>query len=112
MTYETLPFESMAHTLREVGSGDSGRVVRAVLGASLKSEDPEWVEACAVSLTNAADIEVRRAAILAIAHLARRFRQVSPGAVNAVVERAGREDALSGAIDDLREDLDDLGIAL
>jgi hypothetical protein len=68
MTYALLPYESMAQTLREIGSGDSARVVAAVLGAALESPDRERVEECAVSLTNTADIEVRRAAILAIAH--------------------------------------------
>jgi hypothetical protein len=112
MTYEQLPYESMEQTLREVGSGDSHRVVRAVLGAALESPDREWVEACAVALTNATDTEVRRAALLAIGHLARRFRHASPAAVAAVIERIGRDEALGGAIDDLRDDLETFGIAL
>ncbi len=112
MTYEQLPYESMEQTLREVGSGDSDRVVPAVLGAALESPEREWVEACAVALTNAKDTEVRRAAILAIAHLARRFRRVSPAAVSAVIERALHDEALAGTVDDLRDDLETFGVAL
>jgi hypothetical protein len=111
MTYEHLPYESMEETLREVGSGDPGRVVRAVLGASLESPDRAWVEACAVSLTNAADNEVRRAAVMAMGHLARRFRLVSPAAVAAVIGRAGHDDAIAGAAEELRDDLETLGMA-
>lgn len=102
----------MAQTLQEIGSGDPGRVIRALLGAALESPDRELVEACAVSLTIAADTEVRRAALLAIAHLARRFRQATVPALATVIERAGHDEALAGALDDLRDDLDTFGIAL
>jgi hypothetical protein len=109
-TYEPLPYESMEHTLREIGSADTGRVVRAILGAALESPDREWVEASAVSLTLVPDADVRRAAILALGHLARRFRVLSAPAVAMVIDRVDDDHALAGALADLRDDLETFGI--
>jgi hypothetical protein len=56
------------------------------------------------------EINVRRAALLAIAHLARRFGEVSVPAVSAVMARAGREVGLASVLGDLRDDLATFGI--
>lgn len=109
-SYEELPSGSREETLGEIASGESLRVVRALIGAALESDESSWVEACAVSLSLVDDEQVRRAALLALGHLARRFGRLDGGALSVVVRRLEAEEGVAGAVADLKDDLTAYGV--
>jgi hypothetical protein len=108
--FEEFIFASRSEALVEISSGVPDRVVRALLAAALESPDSSWVEACALSLSVAADSSIRRAALLALGHLGRRFGTINADAIGEVLNRLGMEDNLRGVVDDLRDDLRVYGV--
>jgi hypothetical protein len=104
--YEPLDFVSKEHSISEIATGDVSRVTVGILAAALESDEPAWVEACAVALTLAADPAIRRAGVLALDHLIRRFPEPERRVVDTILDRLDNEDQLlSGAVGDLRDDL-------
>ena len=103
--YEELVFESRQATLAAVASGEPEIVTRAVLACSLESEDPAFIETLAVALSLSSDSDVRRSAVLALGHLARRFGRVNRPAVDSIMARIDGDAMLMGALHDLRDDL-------
>jgi hypothetical protein len=109
-SYAPLLYRSADDCLTEIASGDSVRIVPALLGAALESSDPSWVEACAVSLSLANDNGVRRASLLALGHLARRFGRLNTSALTVVLRRLESEEQLAAVVAELREDLSVYGV--
>ncbi len=109
LRYEELIFESNYATLAAIASGDPEVVARAVLACAVHSDDPVFVETLAVALTVSADPLVRRSAVLALAHLVRRFGRVNRPAVDSLMVRLDSDVELRGSLDDLRDDLEVFG---
>ena len=107
--YERLEFESLDHALVEIASGDPGQASRALLAASLEAPEPAWVEACAIAFCAHDDRGLNRAGLLALGHVARRFGSLNTAAAARVLNRLADTD-LSGAVEDLRSDLQQWGI--
>ncbi len=107
--YEELVFESTQVTLAAVASGDPEVMTRALLACALESDDPVFVETLAVALSVSDDHAVRRSAVLALAHLVRRFGRVNRPAIDSIMTRLDGDAGLRGALGDLREDLDAFG---
>ncbi len=106
LEYEALAFESRDATLADIATGDTGRAARAMLACALESDDRDLIETLAVALSVAEDPVIRRAAVHALGHVARRFGAVNTQAVQGVVARLSGDPLLDGAVEDLREDLD------
>ncbi|ASQ97098.1 hypothetical protein [Streptomyces sp. 11-1-2] len=87
------------------GSGQPREISETLIAASLNLQDREWVERWLIHFTSHPDSDVRRAAALALGHLARLHRQVSPDAVEAVGRLRGDE-SLAGAAADALEDVE------
>lgn len=107
MRYYEPGFESRDATVAAVRDGSSSEICNAVIGASLTSEDPAWVEALCVDLAQSGDdVAVKGAAVLALAHLARRFRALDDlPAVNNVLAKLEDVPELAGRVGDVRDDL-------
>ena len=107
MRHQQPEFESRDATALTVRDGSTVEVCEAVIAASLGTDDPAWVEALCVDLArNHNDRDVQGAAILGLAHLARRFGSLRDlAAVTSLL--AGLEDVpeLAGRVDDVRGDL-------
>ena len=110
--YQELSYNSPDETLAEIASGEPDRVTRALLGAALESADPSWVEACAISLSLADDNALRRASLLTLGHLARRFRRPAGPALAAVLRRLEADEDLAPVVAELRDDLAVYGLSL
>ncbi|MEV0787621.1 hypothetical protein AB0I52_32670 [Streptomyces sp. NPDC050423] len=77
----------------------------SLISAALYVQDREWVEKWLIHFTRHSDSDVRRAAALALGHLARLHRCVSPQAVDSV-RRLLPDGSLSGAAADALEDVE------
>ena len=107
MRYHEPGFESRDATVAAVRIGSSSEICNAVLGASLGTEDPVWVEALCIDLARSSDdVAVKGAAILALAHLARRFHALDDRpAVTDVLAKLDDVPELAGRVGDVRDDL-------
>jgi len=105
--YQQPEFESRDATALTVRDGSVPEVCEAVIAASLGSDDPAWVEALCVDLARTHDhLEVRGAAILGLAHVARRFGELDDlAAVTSVLAELAEVPALTGRVEDVRSDL-------
>jgi hypothetical protein len=105
--YHEPGFESREVTVAAVRNGSSSEICNAVIGASLATEDPAWVEALCVDLAASEDeVAVKAAAVLALAHLARRFHALADvAAVTDVLAKLDDVPELTGPVGDLRDDL-------
>ena len=106
MHYESLEYVSMEHTLAEIASGDTVRVTEAILASALHSPERQQIEACAVALSLSSDAWIRRAGVLALGHLVRRFPSTSRQLVEIVLDRLNDDPDLNGAVSDVRDDLE------
>lgn len=105
--YEPLDFNSRAQTLSDLASGDMSVATTALLGAAEHSEEPEWVEAAAIALTLGANVDARRAGLLALSALLRRFgERINVDALRVALARIEAENELAGTVSDVRDDVD------
>ena len=105
--YQRFDETSIEEALEHLASSDPRVVTEAILGASLTATDPRWVESAALALTHASDPAVRRAGLLALGHLAIRFRRLEgPAAARQAIARLAQEPQLAGTAEDVGEDLD------
>lgn len=103
--FEQPSFVSVESTLAEIASGDPERVASAIVAAALSSDEPVWIEACAIGLTNASTAEIRWAAVVSLGHLMRRFQRRSQ-AMELALSRLDDDERLAGVIADVRADID------
>lgn len=108
--YESLEFISLGHALAEIASGEPVRASRALLAAGLGTPDGAWVEACAVTFCAHNDPTMLRAGLLVLGHVARRFGALNAAAAHRVLARLAADPMVEGDVNDLREDLRQLGI--
>ncbi|WP_328537931.1 HEAT repeat domain-containing protein [Streptomyces sp. NBC_00344] len=94
---------------RRSSSGVSGwttvRNFQALVAAALYVPDRVWVEQWLVHFAVHPDPDVRRAAALALGHLARLHKEVSPQAISAV-RKLLEDRQLAGAATDALEDVE------
>lgn len=79
----------------------------AVIGAAQHSEDPSWVEGLCMDLARGtSEVEVRAAALLGLAHIARRFGRLDdlPG-IQSLLAQLDADPDLAGRAQDVRDDL-------
>ena len=105
LRYQRLDFESRAATLASIAGGDDDSIVRAMFAAALESNDKDFIETLAVALSVHPAADVRRAAVLSLGHVARRFGTVEPASLEAVIARLRNDTDLRGALYDLESDL-------
>lgn len=105
MKYEPLEPVSVAEAEGRFASGDPHAIAEALISAALHASDNAWVERRTVQFADHDDPGIRRAAALALGHLARIHGCVGDGAVAAVEALAG-DAALSGAAQDALEDVE------
>jgi hypothetical protein len=108
--YQGLGYEGRAAVLDALAHGDEVHIVETILGAAEGSEEPDWVESAALALTRAFDDQLRRAGLLALGVLVRRFSgRVDLAAVRGAAERLASEPRLSGTASDLLDDIEVFG---
>jgi len=103
--YEELHHDSFSDLLVTLAGGTPSDVIRAILGLGMEGPDREIVEAVAFSSTWAAEGNVRRAGVLALAHSARRFGEANMPAIEALCLRLQHDPGLSGALSDMIDDI-------
>jgi hypothetical protein len=89
-----------------LASNDPALIADALLRASLSDIDPQWVEQTCLQALNRPELAVRRIALTALGHLARRYKQLDIPTVTAAVEFLRAIPELSGNVDDLCDDID------
>ena len=104
MEYEPLRPVPIADAEDRFASGDPDVVAETLISAALHVFDDAWVERQVVRFAGHSDPGVRRAAALALGHLARIHGGVGDTAV-AAVEALTDDAALSGAAQDALEDV-------
>lgn len=83
---------------------DPHSIAEALISGSLQLPDREWTERWLIHFSTHPHADVRRAAALALGHLARLHGEVSPQAV-AVITRLIEDPELSGAAADAIDDV-------
>jgi hypothetical protein len=105
MRYENPVFVSRATSERVLRDGPPCAVATAIIAAALYAPDPGWVEAASLDLAESGDRNVRSAAAIAFAHLARRFRRLDDIVrITAVLDRLEKDPDLAGRVSDVRDD--------
>lgn len=107
MRYQEPSFVSRDATVETVRVGSTNQVCDALIGASLFTDEPAWIEVLCLDLARTRDDHaVRAAAILGLAHLARRFGELQDVAeVMARLEELSETPELAGRVEDVRDDL-------
>ena len=88
-----------------IASGTPSQIADALLRASLSDVDPMWVETACLQSLERPELEVRWAAMTALGHLARRYRQLDVHTVLTALDPLRKEPALSGKVDDVLDDI-------
>lgn len=101
---EPLPIE-LSEAEAAVHSGDPSSIADVLLRASLSAVDPQWVEAASLSALARPESAVKWAALLALAHLVRRYGHLNTEAVQAAVIPLRDDPRLAGRVDDLMDDI-------
>ncbi|MEO3752365.1 hypothetical protein [Streptomyces sp. B6B3] len=86
-------------------SQDSTRIAETLISSAFHCSEREWVEGWLIRFSGHPEVRVRRAAALALGHLARLHGQVSPeavAAVSALLDDAELSGAPANALDDVR----------
>ena len=106
MRYEEPAFRSREATLATIRAGTLDEVRDAIIGASLNASDPTWVEAMCLDVARTRDdCGIQGAAVLGLAHLARRFRHLDDcTAAEAVLLQLRDVPDLAGRANDGRDD--------
>ncbi len=86
-------------------SDDPLLVGDAIVRASLSQIDPTWVEAASIRLLTRPEMELQWAALSALAHLTRRYRNLDIDAVLKAIEPLRGDPHLAGKVDDLLDDI-------
>ncbi|WP_159073613.1 hypothetical protein [Streptomyces sp. RTd22] len=105
MKYEPLGSFSVAEAEGRFTSGHPHAIAETLISAALHASDSAWVEKRIVQFADHGDLGIRRAAALALGHLARNHGCVGDAAV-AAVEALTDDAALSGAAQDALEDVE------
>lgn len=103
--YEQLVYESDQACLAIIAGGEPEAVAHTMLAAALKSANPAFVKTLAIALTLVENATVRRAAVVALCHLVRRYELVDLSDVVRVVERLRSDPRMRGAVADLEGDM-------
>ena len=103
--FEPLHFTSEERTLEDISTGDRELATKAMFAAALECDNASFVQTLAVALTLSSEPDIRRAGVLSLGHVARRFGAVELPAVEAIITRLNGDEALHGALYDLQEDL-------
>jgi hypothetical protein len=88
-----------------VASGDPSLIGDALVRASLSKIDPTWVEAVSLRCAARPESELRWAALTALSHLVRRYRDLDVDAVRKAIDPLRDDPCLAGKVDDLLDDI-------
>jgi hypothetical protein len=84
--YESIPVFSAAECEAAISRNDPDELLRAVLSASLHSDDPEWALSVCLRLADHPHFNVRGNAMLAMGHIARNFYWLDRSRAQPVIE--------------------------
>ena len=104
MQYQQPRRYSAAEAEEVFRAGDAHGIAEALISVSLQLPDREWTERWLIHFSTHPHADVRRAAALALGHLARLHGEVSPQAVS-VITRLLDDPELSGAAADAIDDV-------
>ena len=91
--------------VQESIKGDVQAASEALIRAALSIADRDWVESVLVDSISDKRLEVRRAAILAIGHLARIHRKITLEKVVPLLQSCSNEQSIAGAAEDALNDV-------
>jgi hypothetical protein len=90
-----------------MASGEADRIADAILRASLSNIDYRWVQAAGLQALRRLEFEVRWAALSALGHLVRQYKDADVDAILTEALRVRAEDpTLSGKVGDLLDDIE------
>ena len=106
LRYELPQPMTLQEAAAALASGDPAQRGKALLRASLSDVDPTWVQAASLQSLAHPEPEVRRLALLALAHVARRYRCLDAAAVLAAALPLHADSACVGAVEALLDAMD------
>src|SRR5690348_2256480 len=104
--YESIAPLTRADAEREFASGDSERMVRALVAVTENDVNWEWVESRCLQFLESPITDLRDAAILCLGHLARIHHKLNKDKVLPALERHRDDADASGRIDDALDDIE------
>jgi hypothetical protein len=105
MEYEELRAIEREDAAADLASGEPLRVAQALLRTALHDPDREWSEHLVAPYLESPDVEVRKAAILAIAHIARIHERLDVARFVPLLRVLQRSPELRGAVEDALDDI-------
>ncbi len=104
--YEPIAPFNKQQSVQEFASGDTERIVRALLGATNHESDWEWVESRCLEYLDSPVQEVRNVAITCLGHLARIHQKINKSRVLAALARHRANPDVAGRIEDAIDDIE------
>ncbi|MCA9550297.1 MAG: hypothetical protein KC933_09695 [Myxococcales bacterium] len=102
--YEQPRFVSKAETEAHVASKDRDRIVTALIGAALESDDRAWVEGLCLKVAGHEDKWVRKAVATSAAHLARIHGALGQ-ALHGALTKLADDPEIGGDVEDALDDI-------